>query len=85
MHKNAKCANKKAFSVLLNACENLERVKGFEPSTHGLGKRRGTILRTAGIKEKTALMPMNKGRKAVLLVLYALLWVSVSHRSRTPD
>ena len=77
--------NKKAFSALLNACKKLERVKGFEPSTHGLGKRRGTILRTAGIKEKTALMPMNKGRKAVLLVLYAPLWVSVSHRSRTPD
>ena len=85
MHKNAKCANKKAFSVLLNACKKLERVKGFEPSTHGLGKRRGTILRIEGIKEKTALMPMNKGRKAVLLVIYAPLWVSVSHRSRTPD
>ncbi len=34
--------NKKAFSALLNACKKLERVKGFEPSTHGLGSRYST-------------------------------------------
>ena len=36
--------NKKAFSVLLNACKKLERVKGFEPSTHGLGIRKYGFL-----------------------------------------
>ena len=34
--------NKKAFCALLNACKKLERVKGFEPSTHGLGSRYST-------------------------------------------
>ena len=42
MHKNTKYANKKALSVLLKACKKLERVKGFEPSTHGLGSRYST-------------------------------------------
>ena len=42
MHKNTEYANKKAFSFLLNACKKLERVKGFEPSTHGLGSRYST-------------------------------------------
>ena len=42
MHKNTKYTNKKALSVLLKACKKLERVKGFEPSTHGLGSRYST-------------------------------------------